>query len=88
MNQLHYQIVVYKPNTHGRDVDRLISVIEGRYTYGEEKDLLEIQGCLTKREQKEDSVKGWLSAGDVFKRIKRNYYKEELWQGKNTKNYI
>lgn len=68
-----YQIVVYKP---GRN-ERLISVVEGYGTYGEEDDLLEIMGCLTKKEEKENSVKGCLTAEEVFKRIKRNMNKIE-----------
>lgn len=63
-----YQIIVYKNNG-----DRLISVIEGHGSYGEHLDLLEIQGCLTKKEEKEDSVKGYLKAEEVYKRIKKNY---------------
>ena len=55
---------------------RLISVIQGHGTYGEKEDLLEIQGCLTPRELEEDSVKGYLTAKEVFKRIKKNYIKE------------
>ena len=67
----HYQIVVNKP----KSTERLISVVEGNYTYGGEGDLLEIMGCLTKEEYKQDSVVGWLSAEEVFKRIKKNYKK-------------
>lgn len=73
-----YQIIVYNPNGEFNDElenFRLISVIEGHGTYGENLDLLEIQGCLTSEEEKEDSVKGYLRAEEVFKRIKKNYYK-------------
>ena len=66
-----YQIIVYNPNSE----DRLISVIEGYGTYGEEKDLLEIQGCLTEKEEQEDSVLGSLTAREVFKRIKKGISK-------------
>lgn len=69
-----YQIIVYEPNQE--DIEepiRLISVIQGRGTYGESQDLLEIQGCLTDEERKEDSVAGHLSSYEVFKRIKENY---------------
>lgn len=76
-----YQIIVYDPSyikEFDEDEDiRLISVIQGHGTYGENKDLLEIQGCLTSRESKEDSVKGYLTAKEVFKRIKKNYFKEQ-----------
>lgn len=69
-----YQIIVYKPDQE--DIEepiRLISVIQGHGTYGENKDLLEIQGLLTNKESKLDSVAGYLSASNVFKRIKKNY---------------
>ena len=69
-----YQIIVYEPNQE--DIEepiRLISVIQGYGTYGENKDLLEIQGLLTNKERKLDGVAGYLSASNVFKRIKKNY---------------
>lgn len=69
-----YQIIVYRPNQE--DIEeplRLISVIQGWGTYGENQDLLEIRGCLTAREEKDDSVKGYLTAKNVFNRIVRNY---------------
>lgn len=62
-----YQIIIYK-----NDGTRLISVIEGYGTYGEENDLLEIMGCLTKEEMKIDSVLGYLTASEVLDRIKKN----------------
>lgn len=65
-----YQIIVYKPNT---PTERLISVVEGRGTYGVEQDLLEIMGCLTTREEKYDSVVGYLTAKEVYKRIRKKY---------------
>lgn len=68
-----YQIIIYKKNKQNDEENRLISVIQGYGTYGEGKDLLEIQGCLTIEEYKEDSVKGYLTAKEVFKRIKDNY---------------
>lgn len=69
-----YQIIVYEPNQE--DIEepiRLISVIQGYGTYGGNKDLLEIQGLLTNKERKLDGVAGYLSASNVFKRIKKNY---------------
>ena len=69
-----YQIIVCNPHEDNvEDPIRLISVIQGVGTYGADQDLLEIQGCLTKREGKEDSVKGYLTATNVFMRIKKNY---------------
>ena len=69
-----YQIIVYEPNQE--DIEepiRLISVIQGRGTYGEGEDLLEIMGCLTTREEKYDSVVGYLTAKEVYKRIRKKY---------------
>lgn len=69
-----YQIIVYEPNVNQEDESyRLISVIQGYGTYGEQIDLLEIQGCLTVKELKNNGVLGFLTADEVFKRIKRNY---------------
>ena len=51
------------------------SVIEHNYSYGREQDLLEIKGLLTKNEKKYDYVLGYLSAEEVFKRIKKNWKK-------------
>lgn len=54
---------------------RVCSIIEHNGSYGHNNDLLEIQGLMTKREEKEtqDSVLGYLSAKDVFKRIKKHW---------------
>ena len=69
-----YQIIVYKKNG-----DRLISAIEGYGSHGfgnvlqgyHEKygDLIEIMGLLTPEEEEHDSVVGWLTAEEVFRRI-------------------
>lgn len=48
---------------------RVCSVIEHSFSYGNEKDLLEIQGLLTADEEECDSVLGNLTADDVFQRI-------------------
>lgn len=53
------------PNDKNRDC----SVIEHSFSYGNEKDLLEIQGLLTADEEECDSVLGNLTADDVFLRI-------------------
>lgn len=68
-----YQIIVYEPIEYEEPI-RLISVIQGHGSYGENLDLLEIQGCLTNKEEEQDSVKGYLTAKEVFKRIKKQYY--------------
>ena len=51
------------------------SVVEFDGSYGAEKDLLEIQGLMTVKENKEtrDTVLGYLSAKNVFKRIKCHF---------------
>ena len=54
---------------------RICSVIEHDYSYGNEQDLLEIKGLLTKNEKKYDEVIGYLSAEEVFKRIQKNWKK-------------
>ena len=72
-----YQIIVYNPIFNQQEnLTRLISVIQGYGTYGENKDLLEIQGCMTAEELKDNSVLGFLTAKEVFKRIKKNYYEK------------
>ena len=52
-----------------KDEKCVCSVIEHSFSYGNEKDLLEIQGLLTADEEKCDSVLGNLTADDVFQRI-------------------
>ena len=54
---------------------RICSVIEHNYSYGNEQDLLEIKGLLTKNEKKYDYVLGYRSSEEVFKRIKKNWKK-------------
>lgn len=59
------------------------SVIEHSFSYGNEKDLLEIQGLLTAEEEYDsvyDSVLGNLTADDVFQRILSH------WKGTKEKN--
>ena len=48
----------------------MVSAIEGFGSYGYADDLIEIMGLLTPEESENDSVKGWLTAEEVFKRIK------------------
>ena len=54
---------------------RVCSVIEHSFSYGNEKDLLEIQGLLTAEEEECDSVLGNLTATDVFQRILSHWEK-------------
>ena len=55
--------------------EEVCSVIEHDFSYGREKDLLEIQGLMTEQEMEEeqDSVLGYLTADNVFERIKTHY---------------
>ena len=55
------------------DHSRVCSVIEHDFSYGSHKDLLEIMGLLTDEEAKYDEVVGYLTAEDVFARIKKHY---------------
>ena len=53
----------------------ICSVIEHDGSYGREQDLLEIMGLLTDKELQNDDVVGFLSAENVFERIKKHYEK-------------
>lgn len=70
----HYQICY-----PSKGDDQWISVIGGFGVFGEEKDELEIMGGFTPLEEKtmEDSVLGYLTARNVFNRIKKHYMKEK-----------
>lgn len=59
----------------GKSEKRVCSVIEHSFSYGNEKDLLEIQGLLTAEEEECDSVLGNLTATDVFQRILSHWEK-------------
>lgn len=53
--------------------NRIADAIQHYGSYGNTKNLLEIMGLLTDEEQKYDSVKGYLTAEDVFNRISAHY---------------
>lgn len=53
--------------------NRVCSAIEHDGSYGREADKIEIMGLLTDEESKYDSVVGWLTAEEVFERIKTHY---------------
>jgi hypothetical protein len=55
---------------HTDHSSEVCSVIEGDTTFGNEQDLLEIRGLLTPEEEQNSSVCGYLTAENVFKRIK------------------
>ena len=56
--------------------DRKCSIIQGIGTYGEEQDLFGIMGLLTEIEEEYDSVAGYLTAENVFNRIKKDYMED------------
>ena len=64
-----YQILLYDKN--GSTL--LADCIEHEYSLGNDKDLLEIMGGLTEEEHEEDTVLGYLTAEEVFKRFKYCY---------------
>lgn len=54
---------------HPKFDSHVCSVIQGYNTYGNEQNLLEIFGLT----DTEDDVEGWLSASEVFDRIKAHW---------------
>lgn len=58
---------------YGKCNHKVCSVIEHNGSYGHKQDRLEIMGLLTEQEQRIDNVKGWLTADDVFQRIKKHW---------------
>lgn len=50
-----------------------ISAIEHQTSYGGDQNKIEIWGALTEEEKRIDSVLGWLTAEEVFKRFKYCY---------------
>ena len=70
----HYQI--FYPS---KGEDQKISVIGGFGVYGAEQDKLEIMGLLTPWERFEgNTVVGWLTAENVFKRIKKDWEEHKI----------
>ena len=51
----------------------ICSIIEHNGSYGHEEDLLEIQGLRKEGDREFSGVSGYLSAEDVFNRIKEHY---------------
>lgn len=51
----------------------IMDAIEHRSSYGKESDRLEIMGLLTPEEEEHDSVLGYLTAEEVFERIRKHY---------------
>ena len=63
-----YQVVLIKV-----DGKYNIDAIQCLGSYGNKDNKIEIMGGITKQEQLNDSVLGWLSAEEVFKRFKYCY---------------
>lgn len=54
---------------YSQNGNRVCSAVEHNFSYGNCCDTIEIMGLLTDEEAEEDSVVGYLSAENVFKRI-------------------
>lgn len=67
--------------------DVVCSVIEHSFSYGNEKDLLEIQGLLTEKEEECDSVLGNLTAVNVFERIGKHFYNRKVDNSTDEKDF-
>lgn len=63
-----YQIIMYDRNQKA-----ICDVIEHFGSYGNAEDKLEIMGALTEEESENNSVLGYLTAEEVFKRFKYCY---------------
>ena len=72
-----YQIIIYSKD----GITKLCDCIEHFGSYGNEEDKLEIMSGLTEEESENDSVLGWLTAEEVFKRFKY-CYENKLFRGK------
>ena len=74
-NHIPFEWIVHNDFRNGYQIcypegkKRVCSVIEHSFSYGSQKDLLEIQGLLTAEEEEYDSVLGNLTADNVFQRI-------------------
>lgn len=60
-----------------QDDECIMDAIEKMGSYGSESDKLEIMGLLTPEEESHDSVLGYLTAEDVFERIRNHFFKTE-----------
>lgn len=49
------------------------SAVQHDFSYGGKNGYIEIMGLLTEEEEENDSVKGWLTAEDVFERISKHF---------------
>ena len=69
MHSEGYQIIIYSKD--GTTI--LCDCFENLRSYGNKEDKLEIMDGLTEEEYENDSVLGWLTAEEVFKRFKYCY---------------
>lgn len=60
-------------NNYGYQEGVVCSIIEHNISYGHEEDLLEIEGLTKKGDRMSSGVAGYLTAKEVFNRIKENY---------------
>lgn len=56
---------------------KVMDAIEFYGSYGKDEDLIEIMGLLTEEEACYDSVVGYLTADEVFERIKKHYERQK-----------
>lgn len=68
-----WQIVYPDTTAYTQTDDTVVSVIQGPYSYGGDRDLLEIMGLLTAEERHRDGVAGDLTVADVFGRIQAHW---------------
>ena len=72
VNDLYDGIQVIYPEAETPQT-AVCSVIEHFGSCGGQLDLLEIMGLLTEEELETDTVKGWMTAKEVFKRIHQHF---------------
>lgn len=54
-------------------IEMIMDAIEHNGSYGRDNDQLEIMGLLTPEEEEHDTVLGYLTAEEVFERIRKHY---------------
>lgn len=68
-----WQIIYPATTAFAPTDDTVASVIQGPYSYGGDRDLLELKGLLTPEERSRDEVAGGLTTADVFGRIQAHW---------------
>lgn len=68
-----WQIIYPATTAFAPTDDTVASVIQGPYSYGGDRDLLELKGLLTPEERSRDEVAGGLTVADVFGRIQAHW---------------